>query len=37
VLDLVDEHTTAAPLSILGDAGVNVLLLNLAVDELAAG
>lgn len=37
VLDLIDEHTTAAPLSILGDGGVNVLALNLAVDQLAAG
>jgi potassium-transporting ATPase KdpC subunit len=37
VLELIDRHTTSAPLSILGDAGVNVLLLNLALDELGAG
>jgi K+-transporting ATPase ATPase C chain len=33
VLRLVDEHTSARPLAILGDPGVNVLALNLALDE----
>ena len=32
VLELVEENTTDRPLGILGDPGVNVLLLNLALD-----
>jgi K+-transporting ATPase ATPase C chain len=32
VLALIDEHTTQRPLDILGDPGVNVLELNLALD-----
>lgn len=34
VLRLIGERTDAAPLGILGDAGVNVLELNLALDDL---
>jgi K+-transporting ATPase ATPase C chain len=34
VLTLVSEHTVDAPLGILGDSGVNVLQLNLALDDL---
>ena len=32
VLAVVDEHTTERPLGILGDPGVNVVELNLALD-----
>ena len=32
VLELIDQHTTAADLGFLSDSGVNVLLLNLALD-----
>ena len=37
VLDAIDEHTSTRPLGVLGDPGVNVLELNLALDHARAG
>jgi potassium-transporting ATPase KdpC subunit len=37
VLALVEEHTSDRPLGFLGDPGVNVLELNIALDEIALG
>jgi K+-transporting ATPase ATPase C chain len=34
---LVDEHTSGRPLGVLGEPAVNVLMLNIAVRELADG
>ena len=34
VLAIVDENTTDRPLAVLGDPGVNVLLVNLALDDM---
>ena len=34
VLAIIDEHTTERPLAVLGDPGVNVLLVNLALDDM---
>ncbi|MET0907857.1 MAG: K(+)-transporting ATPase subunit C [Ilumatobacteraceae bacterium] len=36
VLAMIDDHTTQRPLSILGDPGVNVLQLNIALDDASA-
>jgi len=36
VRDLIHQHTDEADFGLLGDAGVNVLTLNLALDSLAA-
>lgn len=37
VLQLVDEHTESTSLGFLGEQGVNVLSLNLALDQLSDG
>ena len=34
VMAAVDEHTTDRPMAVLGDPGVNVLLVNLALDDM---
>ena len=35
VLDLIDDNTEGRSIGFLGEAGVNVLLLNLDLDQLA--
>jgi K+-transporting ATPase ATPase C chain len=37
VRELIDEHTSGREFGILGEKGVNVLALNLALDRLSAG
>lgn len=37
VLAVVDEHTDGRAIGVLGEPGVNVLLVNLALDDLTAG
>jgi K+-transporting ATPase ATPase C chain len=37
VMQAIDDHTSDRPLAVLGDPGVNVLELNLALDRAAAG
>jgi K+-transporting ATPase ATPase C chain len=37
VASLIDQHTTDRPLGILGEAGVNVLTLNIALDSTRTG
>ncbi len=37
VMQAIDDHTQDRPLAVLGDPGVNVLELNLALDQLAVG
>ena len=36
VMQAIDDHTTDRPLAVLGDPGVNVLELNLALDQAAS-
>jgi K+-transporting ATPase ATPase C chain len=37
VLDVIADHTTARPLGFLGNDAVNVLLVNVALDEVTGG
>jgi K+-transporting ATPase ATPase C chain len=37
VLALVDDHTEDRTFGVLGEPGVNVVLLNVALDDLTAG
>ncbi len=37
VLDLIDENTDGRGLGVLGEPGVNVLELNIALDEAQGG